>query len=184
MAGSRYRDIPVGFRKCKLGRHWRAEAEWRPGGHSCERCYRDASDKVRAWQKRQGETFKEKQRVAGRAYYARNREASLRYTRERPLEVQMLARAKRRAKEQGVEFSLTLADVSIPAVCPVFGLPLKRGTWGKEDGSPSLDRLIPTLGYVKGNVTVISDKANRIKNAGTAAEHERVAAWMRENGAL
>lgn len=35
-------------------------------------------------------------------------------------------------------------------------------------------------GYVKGNITVISNKANRIKNNGTAEEHEAIAKWLRD----
>lgn len=37
-------------------------------------------------------------------------------------------------------------------------------------------------GYVPGNVEVISFRANRIKNNGTADEHERIAQWMRLGG--
>lgn len=36
-------------------------------------------------------------------------------------------------------------------------------------------------GYVPGNVVVMSYRANRLKNDGTAEEHEIIAAWMRKN---
>lgn len=47
--------------------------------------------------------------------------------------------------------------------CPIFGIELE---WGLENGhnnSPSLDRIHPALGYVKGNVIWISMYANRLK---------------------
>jgi hypothetical protein len=41
-----------------------------------------------------------------------------------------------------------------------------------------LDRIIPEEGYVAGNVNVVSYRANRIKNDGTAEEHLKIADWM------
>ena len=38
------------------------------------------------------------------------------------------------------------------------------------DNSPTIDRIVPELGYVKGNVVVVSAKANRIKNDATITE--------------
>jgi hypothetical protein len=46
------------------------------------------------------------------------------------------------------------------------------------DTSPSLDKINPELGYVPGNVAIISYRANRIKNNGTAEEHRLIADWM------
>lgn len=51
--------------------------------------------------------------------------------------------------------------------------------YAKED-SYSIDRLIPELGYVKGNVVVISYKANTIKNNATVDDLEKVLAWLKE----
>lgn len=52
------------------------------------------------------------------------------------------------------------------AVCPVLGVPLAAGSQ-RSSGSPSLDRIRPAQGYVRGNVRVISDRANRLKGACT-----------------
>jgi hypothetical protein len=94
----------------------------------------------------------------------------------------MLVHVRNRARRRGVEFTITTADVFIPECCPVLGTPLRCSTLGKPggvDSSPSLDRINPRLGYVPGNVVVISHRANTIKNSGTAEEHEKIAAWMR-----
>ena len=83
--------------------------------------------------------------------------------------------AKKRALKKGVPFSITTDDISIPSHCPVFGFELKPGEGQQCDTSPSLDRIIPSLGYVPGNIEVISYKANRIKNDATAHELRAVA---------
>ena len=42
------------------------------------------------------------------------------------------------------------------------------------DDSPSLDRIVSSLGYVKGNIRVISYKANRVKSNATLEELRKV----------
>jgi hypothetical protein len=80
----------------------------------------------------------------------------------------LLAGVKSRAKTKGIDFDIDVSDVVIPEKCPYLGIPLKQSTGsGKLDTSPSLDRIDSTRGYVKGNVEVISDLANRIKTNAT-----------------
>lgn len=85
----------------------------------------------------------------------------------------MLARVKSRAKTKGIEFDLTEEDIKIPEFCPVLGLRLNHNM-GKGKGyhpdSPSVDRIDSNHGYVKGNVRVISDRANLLKNDATITE--------------
>lgn len=76
----------------------------------------------------------------------------------------MLTQARIRAEKHDVPFSLTPADVTITHTCPLLGIPLHRGKGNACDNSPTLDRLVPSKGYVSGNVAVISFRANRIKN--------------------
>lgn len=89
-----------------------------------------------------------------------------------------LANIKHRAKRAGMPFDLKPSDIVIPERCPVFGLKLRIGCGARSDASPSIDRLIPKRGYVRGNVRVISDLANRIKNTGTPRQHRLVADWL------
>ena len=92
----------------------------------------------------------------------------------------MLGEAKMRAKAKGLPFNLDLSDIVIPDVCPVLGIPI-RGAVDKFDyQSASLDRLIPKLGYVKGNVNVISMRANTVKNNSTYEELEKVYKWVKK----
>ena len=46
--------------------------------------------------------------------------------------------------------------------------------------SPSFDRIDPTKGYVKGNVIIVSNKANVIKSNATVEELERVSSFYRQ----
>lgn len=88
----------------------------------------------------------------------------------------MVSRAKWRAKSAGVPFNITPDDVSIPAICPVLGLPIRpaKGHGGHDHHSPSLDRIDPNKGYVKGNVRVISQRANLLKSDATVEELEAI----------
>ena len=92
-----------------------------------------------------------------------------------------LAVAANKCREQGIPFDITADDLMpAPLKCPVFGFKLdwyKDGRGGADD-SPSIDRLIPEKGYVPGNVTLISLKANRIKNDSDLSELRMVADWV------
>ena len=84
---------------------------------------------------------------------------------ERGRHYRLLENAKRRAKKKNLEFSITLDDFEIPKLCPLLGSQLQLGGDGLFNmNSPSLDRIDNSRGYVKGNVAVISLKANKIKS--------------------
>jgi hypothetical protein len=91
---------------------------------------------------------------------------------------QMLRAAKWRADAARVPFDLVEADIHIPATCPVLGIPITSGNRRAHDGSPALDRVIPSLGYVKGNVRVISNRANTLKRDGTLDEFRGLVAYL------
>jgi len=105
-------------------------------------------------------------------YYKAKRE----YRREYQLEKGILSRIKYRAKKHNIPFNLTLDDIQIPDKCPVLNIPLatRNGHSGYFSDSPSIDRIIPKLGYVKGNIRIISNRANLLKNDATVAELELV----------
>lgn len=84
-------------------------------------------------------------------------------SRENNPEKRLWQQAKYRARRTGLEFDLTVEDIKIPIVCPVFGAPLYRHDGARANNSPSLDRIDNSKGYVKDNVWVISWRANRIK---------------------
>lgn len=73
--------------------------------------------------------------------------------------------AQARAKKKNIPFSIEVSDVVIPTCCPILKIELINhiGEGRAFDNSPSVDRIIPSLGYVKGNIQVISHKANIMK---------------------
>ena len=85
-------------------------------------------------------------------------------------ESRMLMAAKQRAKNQGLEFNLTIDDIVIPDKCPLLEVPFVAGEKGNYEYTPSLDRIDPTKGYIKGNVWVITKRANTMKNNATREE--------------
>lgn len=96
----------------------------------------------------------------------------------RPVQT-MLSKARDRATREGIPFSITTDDVLIPAVCPALGIPLVRSQdRAATDNSPSLDKIRPELGYVPGNVVVISKRANLIKSNASFEELAAVARWL------
>lgn len=83
-----------------------------------------------------------------------------------------LSKVQQRAKEIGVAFDLKVADVAIPPVCPVLGIPLH---WDALDNTPSFDRLNQSGGYTKDNVRIISFRANTLRGNGGMLELLEVA---------
>jgi hypothetical protein len=87
-----------------------------------------------------------------------------------------LGEARRRSWRGGLPFDLDISDVQAPQFCPVLGLELAVG--GRASNSPSLDRTDNSRGYVKGNVQVISWRANMLKRDATIDEVRQLLAYM------
>jgi hypothetical protein len=96
--------------------------------------------------------------------------------------------ARSRAKAENLPFELTYEYLLSIATdeCPIFKTPF---TWGESKlgkgktqlGTPQLDKIIPELGYVIGNVAFLSRKANKMKDNGTMQEHYAIADWIWEH---
>lgn len=89
----------------------------------------------------------------------------------------VLGTMKRKCRKEGIPFDLEVDDVVIPSHCPVLGIEMK---WCNKitEQTPSFDRFDPDGGYVKGNVNVISFKANRLKSNATIDELKAIIDWM------
>lgn len=74
----------------------------------------------------------------------------------------------KRARERG-KYPVEISKDDIYQVwptdntCPIMGTQFTIG--GNLDTSPSLDRVDPTFGYILGNIQIISNVANRMKNS-------------------
>jgi len=76
--------------------------------------------------------------------------------------------AKRRAKKKDLDFNLDKEYLKliypIDNRCPLLNINFRKGKNRSLNTSPTLDRVDPKLGYIKGNVVFISHRANTIKN--------------------
>ena len=88
--------------------------------------------------------------------------------------------AKKRAELKGLDFNLT-TDYLFKIFpkdhrCPVFKTKME---WlGDKLSSPSIDRIIPDLGYVEGNVAYISGYANTLKLHRTPDVLRKIATYV------
>ena len=76
----------------------------------------------------------------------------------------MLSHARIRAKRDNLLFNIDASDIIVPEKCPLLGIPLQVSTGKVGPGSPTIDKIIPNKGYIKGNVMVISHRANLAKS--------------------
>jgi hypothetical protein len=114
-------------------------------------------------------------------FKAKHREYQEKYRKKNPLLV-MCKAAKHRAKLKGLEFNIKPSDIVLPKYCPVFPeIELIRNDGVHKDNSPSLDRIDNNKGYVKGNVKVISNKANILKGDGSIEDLERIIVYMKSS---
>jgi hypothetical protein len=94
------------------------------------------------------------------------RERAKRWWASKSLQESLLLKAKTRADKKGYEFNLEPEDILIPEICPYLKTPFIKGTMY----APSLDRVDNDKGYIKGNVEVISRKANLMKSNASSEE--------------
>jgi len=143
----------------KDGKKWR-----------CKICDRDYIREYRA----SGRTKKYENTESCKESY---RNASEKYRLNNPLAI-LLAAAKCRAKKKGLDFNIDKRDLIVPDLCPVLGIPLFIGKDKCSDNSPTLDRIDSSKGYVKGNIQVISHRANSIKRNATVEELKKIIKYM------
>ena len=93
----------------------------------------------------------------------------------------LLNSACQRAKNLNLPFDITLADLPKPQHCPVLGMELNYASTGLVDESPSIDRIIPSLGYVRNNIRIMSNLANRMKSSASEAQLKEFAIWVQNN---
>lgn len=133
---------------------------------------------------------KEVAREYRKVYYSRRRKEDTEYSRQMQQRWRdknpkryMWTRARIRARTEDIPFSITEDDFDIPEYCPVFPnlkLEFSCGRGSRPDNIPTLDKIVPALGYVPGNVAVISMRANRLKSDATPEELQAILDWVHE----
>lgn len=134
------------------------------------------------WKKRNAEKKEyakewHKERMKDPEFAEKRRVQAKEYRKKQPKK-RLLRGAKDRAKKKGIPCEITIDDIVIPEYCPILGCKLEVLS---GPNSPSLDRINPALGYIKGNIQVISCKANVMKNDATEDELRKFAEWVKNN---
>jgi hypothetical protein len=108
----------------------------------------------------------------------KRREFSRKYERERRLrnpEYYLWRNAKQRARKKDLDFDIEVSDIIIPQFCPLLNIPIihkiGHGTH-RNPNAASLDRINNQFGYTKGNILVVSWRANFIKGDASIEELE------------
>ena len=98
----------------------------------------------------------------------------------------------RRAQQnvRGHPFSLVVENLRpLPRCCPVFGMELnyRPRMWAimkevkqpcpQTENAPSIDRIDNIQGYVSGNIVIVSNKANTLKNTTSLTEMKQLVAF-------
>jgi hypothetical protein len=138
---------------------------------SCRKAYR--KDAKRQYTAQYVKDNPEAHRQRMKEWRERNPDYQKKWSKNCP-ESQLLRSARYRAKQNGIECTITQADIIIPDICPVFKVPLQKNT----PYAPSIDRYDSTKGYTPDNIVVMSRRANVMKNDGTLAEHKMLVQWM------
>jgi hypothetical protein len=116
-------------------------------------------------------------------FNSRRRKTYKRSLERNPFEVRC-RKLKASCKKRGINFNLDaeyLASIWT-GICPIFNLELvlvREDIKHKSINCADLDRFKPELGYVKGNVSWVSTKANRMKSDGSIEEIEKLLIWMK-----
>ncbi|NBS70476.1 hypothetical protein EBT31_16415 [bacterium] len=79
--------------------------------------------------------------------------------------------------ESAIEFASYVKSIA-PDKCPVFGKKFVEQGNGFGRFSPSIDKIDPRKGYVRGNVQVISVLANCMKRDANRKELQQFAKWV------
>lgn len=147
------------------------------GGKRCRRCETTRPLTEFRWRndnQKHRSLCKGCEAVVHHAKYLRNRDsvlADMQRWREVNVAAKLLKSAKDTARRKGLAFNLTLADIHVPTTCPYLGVVLtNRQGAGFVGTNASIDRIDSSAGYVRGNVQVISRRANSMKNDATGEE--------------
>ncbi len=127
-----------------------------------------------------GKHSKERDGLRGVCKECRKKEA-VGYYLKKDKQKHLLETLRSRAKNLNVPFDLEYEDLTPPENCPVFNVPLERiETYSKASKkfSPSVDRVVPELGYTKNNIQIISNLANIMKHDATKEQLVLFAEWV------
>lgn len=130
-------------------------------------------------------SVKAQRQIYQRDYYYRNKEAVRsrnRSWREKNRRLDAIIAVVGRAKSRGIAYDKEhMRALECPATCPILGTPISfKNSREKRHASnvASFDRINNDLGYVAGNVQIISRMANTMKSNASKDELIMFAKWV------
>ena len=141
----------------------------------------DNGDAHRAYYKCWRADHPEECRAYSREHYRRAPEKQKRLKKDwelRHYPGKLLQSARDTSRTYGWVCDLDVSDIAIPGRCPLLGLLLDCRAPARSDNLPSIDRIDPSKGYIKGNVWVVSWRANRLKSDASLEELEGIVRGM------
>lgn len=102
-------------------------------------------------------------------------------TTENGWKTKTIIKLRDKCRKLKLEFNITKEDLELPSIYPVLGIPLTLDRTSSRDDRPSVDRIDPSKGYIKGNIKVISGRANRIKSDASKAELRAILSYVENN---
>lgn len=137
---------------------------------------------------KQREYYKVTKGASQKKYYKNNKEKCIKVRQEYQKNLRevnpvhaLYINLKSAAKQKKLEFSIDESDIRVPIMCPIMQIPLKFNNKVHKNDSPSVDRIDTSKGYIKGNIAVISYKANTCKNNLTLEEVRRLLQYMEQS---
>lgn len=103
-----------------------------------------------------------------------HRQRGISFRNRNPLS-RILTSTKQTAKLKGLEHNITVEDLQQVLICPYTKIEIDWSVSGKHMRNPSVDRIDNSKGYIKGNVEVISNLANSMKNQATVEQLQNFA---------
>jgi len=122
---------------------------------------------------------KNKNSSFGYSYYCKECDKQRVYSRDK--RKILINAAKKRAKDTNLDFNLDINDIILSQYFPFLGIELQFNHTNARDNSYSIDRIDPNKGYIKGNIQIISFKANTIKNNASLSDIEKVYLYMKQH---
>lgn len=171
----------------RCGTHGNARGHQKEGGVAYS-----TVEKYQAWRKKYEQTTRFRERV--RLYSAKRRkDPALKETLKRYAHTwrknhrlnYMVYRAIKRATDKGIEFDRGFLEelaATKPTNCDCCGVQFNYGVQAKgrqgHPATPSLDRVDPTIGYVRGNTAIICLRCNVLKKNGSLLEFRNILSYV------
>lgn len=162
--------------------------------HRCKPC---SNKKAARWREENRDVIIERWHERYKGKHGEARQVRDRFYREHQPQrmlAGMMSRATiKRAQERGLPCDDSASVAALEALliaterCPICDVELRHrcylerghGKGKAHDATPTIDRIIPAMGYVQGNVAIICWRCNRLKSDGTLLELERIVQWLK-----